>query len=96
MKFRFEYSEEKNQLLKETRGIGFDEIIQIVEKNKTLDEYKHPNTKKYPDQRVFIVCINSYVFAVPYVRNDKKKTIFLKTAYPSRSLTKKYLHKVKI
>lgn len=32
-----------------------------------------------------------YVYAVPYVLDLKKKTVFLKTVYPSRVLTEKYM-----
>ena len=49
--------------------------------------------KKYPNQKVLIVKIKNYVYAVPYVINRKKGVIFLKTVYPSRVLTKKYLPK---
>jgi len=42
-----------------------------------------------------VVKIKNYVYAVPYVIDEKKKTIFLKTVYPSRVLTKKHLRKEK-
>lgn len=93
IKFRIEYNEEKNLLLKETRGVGFDEVITAILNDRILDEFEHKDKKKYPNQRVFIIKIKNYIYAVPYVRDAKRKVIFLKTIYPSRVLTKKYLGK---
>lgn len=93
MKFRFEYNEEKNLLLIESRGVGFEEIIEIILNNRVLDDFEHKDKKRYKDQRVFAVKIRNYVYAVPYVKDKKRKVIFLKTIYPSRILTRKYLEK---
>jgi len=92
MHFNIEYSEEKNFLLKETRGVCFDEVLIAVEKEDIVDVLKHHN-EKYQHQRILVLEINHYIYAVPYVINKDKKTIFLKTIYPSRVLTKKYLGK---
>jgi len=43
---------------------------------------------------MFIVEIGGYVYAVPFTENDN--SYFLKTIFPSRKLTKKYLSKVKV
>jgi uncharacterized DUF497 family protein len=88
MKFKIEFNEEKNLLLQETRGISFDDVIKAVEEDKILDDLKNKN---YPNQRILVIKIKNYIWAVPYVINKKEKTIFLKTVYPSRILTKKYL-----
>lgn len=88
--FRIEFSEEKNLLLKETRGIGFDGVIEAVEEDRILVDLKHSN-KKYSHQRILVIKKEEYVFAVPYVIDSKKKTVFLKTIYPSRVLTNKYM-----
>jgi len=50
---------------------------------------KHPNPEKYPNQRVFLVKIEDYVYSVPYVEDDEK--MFLKTIIPNSKATKKYL-----
>jgi len=86
MKLKIEFSEEKNLLLQETRGIGFDEVIKAIENERVLDDLKNKN---YPRQKVLVVKIKNYIYAVPYVVNKKKGKIFLKTVYPSRVLTKK-------
>ncbi len=84
-----EWDEEKNRLLKEERGVCFEDVIVAFNENKILDVIKHPGKKKYPNQKIYIVEIDNYAYAVPFVR-DKDK-IFLKTIIPSRKLTKKYL-----
>ncbi|SRR5258708_7658597 len=87
--YKLEYSEEKNILLKETRNIGFEEILLAIEENGILDDLKHPN-KKYKHQRILVVKQEDYVYAIPYVIDQKRKAVFLKTVYPSRFLTSKY------
>lgn len=54
-----------------------------------MDDVAHPNTKKYPNQRILIVSIDDYAYLVPYVENENE--IFLKTIIPSRKASKKYL-----
>lgn len=55
-----------------------------------FDDFEHPNKKRYPLQRILVVAIENYAYYVPYVE-DKEK-IFLKTIFPSRRATKKYLY----
>lgn len=90
MVFAIKYSEEKNQLLKATRGIGFEEVLDAIQQGNLLADVAHPSLK-YPKQRMYVVKIDLYAYAVPYVVNPKKTEIFLKTIYPSRVFTKKYL-----
>jgi hypothetical protein len=90
MKFDYDFSVEKDEILKETRGLGFRDIIQAIESGKLLDNKSHPNKKKYPRQKLFVVKINTYIYAVPYVVDKERKLFFLKTFYPSKKLTKKH------
>lgn len=85
----FDWNDEKNELLKKLRGISFEEVVLAIENGDLLDRLKHPNSTKYPNQMVFYVMINEYVYAVPFVEDDEK--IFLKTIMPDRKATKKYL-----
>lgn len=85
----FNWNNEKNQLLKQTRGICFEDILFFIEKGYLLADYHHPNQKDYPGQRLMVVNINHYAYLVPYVENDTE--IFLKTIIPSRKATKMYL-----
>ena len=89
MKF-FEWDKEKNDKLKKERGVGFEEILEVIEKKKILDDLKHTR-KKYTHQRILVIEKDKYVYAVPYVLDPKRKVVFLKTVYPSRVLTEKYL-----
>jgi uncharacterized DUF497 family protein len=79
----------KNQQLIAERGISFEDIVFYVQQDLLLDDIVHPNSKKYPDQRILVVNVDGYVHLVPYVEN--RKEIFLKTVIPSRKATKQYL-----
>lgn len=93
MKYRdedFDFSQEKDVFLKETRGVGFSEVIQAIKSEDVLDDKRHPNQKRYPGQRLFVVKIGNYIYSVPYVYDHERQVFFLKTLYPSRKLTKEY------
>ena len=90
MEYDFDFSKEENLILKETRKISFEDVIEAVKKGKILADLEHAG-KKYSGQRLLIIQIKKYVYVVPYIINIKAKKIFLKTIYPSRKLTKKYL-----
>ncbi len=84
----FEWDDKKNTLLKESRKVCFEDILFCLENDKLLDIVKNPNNLR-PKQYCMIVEINNYAYVVPFVQNGS--TIFLKTIYPSRKQTKKYL-----
>ena len=85
----FDWNDDKNEWLKNERGVSFEEIIYHISHGGLLDTIEHPNPKAYPGQRVFIVNVEGYACLVPYVEDDK--TIFLKTIIPSRKMTRQYL-----
>lgn len=87
----YDWNEEKNNILKETRDISFEEIVLAISNGKILDIVEHHNKEKYPDQKMFIVEVRNYAYIVPFVEDDEK--YFLKTIYPSREATKEYLNK---
>ena len=80
---------EKSLKLKKLRGICFEDIVYYIEKGDILDDYQHPNQKRYSGQRVMVIGINSYAYLIPYV--EDKDEIFLKTIIPSRKATEIYL-----
>ena len=79
----------KNQQLIAERGISFEDVVFCIQQGRLLDDVEHPNSDRYPGQRIFVVNIDDYVHIVPYVEN--RKEIFLKTVIPSRKATKQYL-----
>jgi len=85
----FKWNSDKNEHLFETRGISFDEVVQAIADGQLLGDDKHPNHKKYPKQRIFIVSINGYAYMIPYVIDGED--YFLKTIIPSRKAQKKFL-----
>lgn len=85
----FAWDEEKNAYLKSERGICFEDIVVAIDSGTLLDIVRHHNVKRYPHQKMYVVLVVDYVYLVPFVEDDKK--IFLKTIFPSRKATKKYL-----
>lgn len=90
MAFSIKFNEEKNQLLKAARRIGFEDILEALKMGKLLADIAHPS-QKHSLQRLYVVKIKKYAYGVPYVTNIGKEEIFLKTIYPSRMLTRIYL-----
>ncbi len=87
----FDWNKEKNEILKSKRGISFEEVCVSIESDGILDILVHPNLTKYPNQKLFVVNVDNYVYLVPFLEDEVK--IFLKTIIPSRKATKKYLIK---
>ncbi len=81
----FNWSAEKNEILKQTRGISFEEIVFLIQSGNLLGTEENPG---YPNQKIYVVEVENYAVIVPFVENDNE--IFLKTAFPSRKYTKKY------
>jgi len=86
---RYQWDDEKNAILKRTRGVSFEQAVMHVEGGDVLDVIAHPNKARYPNQQVLVVNINDYAYAVPFVEQGDER--FLKTIVPSRKLTRRYL-----
>jgi len=88
MKF-YDWNEQKNQEIKQERGVSFEEVVLALESKQLLITITRPNQNRYPGQRIFIVNIDHYAYLVPFVEDEIK--VFLKTIIPSRKATKKYI-----
>ncbi len=80
-----DFSQDKNKLLKEERGINFDDVIHALSEGRLLDIVANKN---YSHQSKLLIDIWGYV--CPFV-GEFGKSIFLKTLFPSRIETKKYI-----
>lgn len=87
----FDWNERKNEKLREERDVSFEEVVDAINDGGLLETLDHPNQGKHPNQKIYVVKIGTYVYHVPFVFDQEK--IFLKTIYPSRKATKKYLIK---
>ena len=87
------WNDEKNRWLISVRGVSFEDVVQAVETEKVLETRIHPNQGQYPNQKLYLIEIDGYVWIVPFVENDSE--IFLKTMIPSRKETKKIYGKEK-
>lgn len=56
-----------------TRGISFEEIVVAIEAGDVLDVLTHHSQTKYPNQQVYLVEYQNYVFVVPFVRDITKR-----------------------
>jgi len=85
----FDWDKGKNELLKKERDIGFEDVINAIDNGRLIVTLDHPNQKLYSNQKMYVVNINDYAYVVPFVEDKDKR--FLKTIFPSRKMTKKYL-----
>jgi len=92
---RFEWSDDNNLQLKQERGISFEEIVFVIEHGGLMDVIPHPNPEKYPNQFVYVIHINNYIYLVPFVKDDTGAR-FLKTIIPSRKAARSYLGEKKV
>ncbi len=82
------WNPEKNALLKEERGISFEDVVFHIMAGDVLETIDHPNQERYPNQKIHMVVVESYVYLVPFVETEDE--VFLKTIIPSRKATKTY------
>ena len=84
----YKWNEDKNSILKSQRGFSFDDVLEKMREDGVLDNYKHPNVEKYPNQYIYVIELGGYIHYIPYVYDGDD--IFLKNIIPSRKLHKKY------
>lgn len=85
----FDWSDTKNAVLEQTRGLSFEDVLVHIQNGDVLDVIRHPNQERYPGQNIIVLNVDGYVWLVPYVKN--KGTRLLKTIIPSRKATREYL-----
>ena len=84
----FKWNEEKDLELIARRGVSFYDAVEQIKNEGILDNYKHPQSDKYPNQYIYVIRLNNYVHYVPYVYDGDD--IFLKNIIPSWKLNKIY------
>lgn len=89
MEVRFDWSTEKNQQLVEQRGISFERIVAAIEQGGLVNVLEHPNQERCPEQSIYEVDIEEYIYLVPFV-SQADGSRFLKTIIPSRKATRDY------
>ena len=78
---------DKNELLKNARGVLFEDVVDAINNGEPFKTALHPNKQKYPNQKLLILKLNGYTHVVPYI--EEPDHIFLKTIFPSRKHDKK-------
>lgn len=87
----YSWSDDKNKLLKQDRGISFEDVVFFLENGGHILTLEHPNRIKYPGQKMYVVDIKGYVFLVPF--RETENGIHLITAFPSRKATKEHIRR---
>ena len=87
----FRWPPDKNDLLKQERGVSFEDITVAVEAGGLLEVVPHQNPAKYPRQKIMVVEVAGYAFLVPFV--EEEDHFFLKTIIPSRKATRDFIAK---
>jgi len=83
----YDWDVAKNKWLEENRKINFEEVVSLIEAGFLIAILKHP---KKLNQKVLVIERDGYAYNVPFVEGSGGK-YFLKTIYPSRTSTKKYI-----
>jgi len=87
----YSFDPNKNAELIKNRRVSFEMAIAALDKEGPLDVLEHSNSSKYGHQKIYVIELNNYIYLVPFVESENK--IFLKTIFPSRKFTKRYLTK---
>ena len=87
----FNWDDAKNGHLKDLRNISFEEIVICIRDGRVVSVLEHPQKEIYKNQFLYLIEYKNYIYVVPHVYDEKKQEIFLKTIYPSRKYTSRYL-----
>jgi uncharacterized DUF497 family protein len=87
----FRWPPDKNELLKQERGVSFEQITTAVDAGGLLEIVPHQNPAKYPRQKIMVAAVAGYAFLVPFV--EEEDHFFLKTIIPSRKATRDFITK---
>lgn len=82
---RFIWKPEKNERLKQDRGLSFEQIEEVILSGGLKGILVN---RVHPEQILIVVLIDEYIVAVPAIVNATM--IMLMTAYYSRKLNKRY------
>ena len=85
----FDWNLEKSRQLAEQRRVSFERVVSAIEQGGLVDVIEHPNQKRYPGQRIYVVDIDRHLHLVPFVTGTDG-TRFLKTIIPSRKAMRDY------
>jgi uncharacterized DUF497 family protein len=85
---RYEWDPQKNEWLKAEKNISFETIVFHLSQGDVWKLADHPDQENYPEQRIYFVIVEGYIYLVPHV--VEKDYIFLKTIIPSRKATRAY------
>lgn len=80
------WNEKKNEWLKNTRSVSFEQIAGMIIDGQYLDIVENSTR---PDQQYFVMTIQLYTWLVPFII-DSDDRIVLKTAFPSRKYHSHY------
>lgn len=79
---RIEWNAEKNEWLKQNRGICFEQVLAEIKAGRNTAPVTNP---AHEHQFLTVIKINGYPYAVPFVITADDGW-FLKTAYPCRKM----------
>jgi uncharacterized DUF497 family protein len=85
---QFTWDSAKNEVLKTRRKITFEDMVIGINNGNVLDILEHPDSIKYPNQKLYIIKHNNYVYVVPALVSEKE--IRLITIFQSRKFNKIY------
>ena len=84
-----EWNPDKDDLLCQKFGFGFERVLDAIDEGAIVAIRDHPNRANYGHQKQMIVKMDGYAWIVPFV--VRERGIFLKTMFPSRVETKRFI-----
>lgn len=84
----YDWNADKNTCLCKSAVFLFERMVFEISAGNELAVLEHPNQDKYPGQRISMVQVDDYVYALPFIETETK--IFLKTIIPSRKAKRQY------
>ena len=74
-KMKYDWNPEKNEWLKKERKVSFEDVVFHLSQGDVWKVADHPDQQRYPEQKIYFVIIEDYIYLVPHIL--KKEYIFL-------------------
>lgn len=87
----FKWDATKNATLKAQRGVTFEDIVSDIGAGRLVDVLRYPNSQRYPNQELYLVNHNNYIYVVPVEIASSTGIALMKTIYPCRKYNREYL-----
>ena len=95
MQYRIDFSEEKNLVLQEARGIGFEEVVEAIGEGNIVADFHHKKYKEVSSSTDTCGSNKSIYICSTVCSEYKERSYFFNNRLPEQGIDEKIFKKVR-